>query len=373
MRLKAIKTLLSILTVLCGSTLLAQDQDTSKFRLITKVSYHNGVLLPHRIAMQHIPKETTNGFELNFEKSSNNSKDWEKLYNNPTFGVSLLYTSTGNHDVLGNAFGANAYLLLPIFSTSGFRLQTSWGWGVGYLGKKFDRVENFKNNAIGSHINLFASIKLKAEIYVSPVDAILVGGAFNHWSNSGIRKPNLGINIPTWSIGYMHKFYEPTLRPRKLTKLERKAYQPELKNEFTIMPIIGFTALNIHDQKIYNTYAFQLNYSRLWSAKYKVNLSWDQFYNTAFRKKMNLDVETKDKTAFQSGIMASYEQTIGGFGIIIGWGAYIFDQTQRNDPFYHRFGTRFTLGENIIINTTLHTHWAVSDHLEIGVGYKFRR
>ena len=71
--------------------------------------------------------------------------------------------------------------------------------------------------------------------------------------------------------------------------------------------------------------------------------------------------------------MASYEQTIGGVGIIAGWGTYIFDQTQRNELFYHRFGTRFTIAENIVINTTLHTHWAVSDHLEIGLGYKFRR
>lgn len=351
----------------------AQEQDTSKFRLITKISYHNGLLLPHRIAMQHIPKETTNGFELNLEKSSNGTKAWEKLYNNPTFGVSLLYTSTGNYEALGNAFGANAYLLLPIFSTAKFKLQTSWGWGFGYIGKKFDRISNYKNNAIGSHFNLFGSIKIKSEIYVSPVDAILIGAAFNHWSNSGIRKPNLGINIPTWSIGYLHKFYEPSPKSQKLTKLERKAYNPALKNEFTVMPILGFTSIGIHDQNIYQAYVFQLNYSRLWSAKYKINWSWDLFYNTAFKEMMQRNIETKDNTALQSGIMASYEQTIGRVGIIFGWGTYIFDQTKRGDPFYHRFGTRFGITENIIINTTLHTHWAVSDHLEIGVGYKFRR
>lgn len=367
------KILALLSLVILYTTTYAQEADTTKPRVIAKASYHNGVLLPHRIAMQHMPKETTHGFELNFEKSSSNTKAWEKLYNNPTFGVSFLYTSTGNYDLLGNAFGANAYLLLPIFSTAGFRLQTSWGWGIGYIGKKFDRIDNYKNNAIGSHFNLFGSIKLKSEIYVSPVDAILIGAAFNHWSNSGIRKPNLGINIPTVSIGYLHKFYEPTLRSRKLTKLERKAYKPELKNEFTIMPIIGFTSISIHNQKTHQAYAFQMNYSRLWSAKYKINWSWDLFYNTAFKEKMDQNIKTKDNTALQSGIMASYEQTIGGVGIIAGWGTYIFDQTQRNELFYHRFGTRFTIAENIVINTTLHTHWAVSDHLEIGLGYKFRR
>ncbi len=350
-----------------------QEQDSAKFRLITKASYHNGVLLPHRIAMQHMPKETTNGFEVNFEKSSSDTKDWERLYNSPTFGVSLLYTSTGNYDLLGNAFGANAYLLLPIFSTARFRLQTSWGWGLGWVGKKFDRLNNYKNNAIGSKLNLFASIKIKSEIYLNPTNAILLGAAFNHWSNSGIKRPNLGINIPTWSIGFLHKFYEPTTRPERLTKLEQKAYVPEQQNEFTVMPIVGFTSISIHDQNIYEAYALQFNYSRLWSAKYKINWSWDMFYNTAFKELMERNPLTQNQTAFQSGIMVSYEQTIGGFGIIAGWGTYLFDQTQRGDPFYHRFGTRFKLGKNIIINTTLHTHWAVSDHLEIGVGYQFRR
>lgn len=368
------KPFLSFLFLLSFLPIFAQSPiDSTAFRLITKASYHNGVLLPHRIAMQHIPKETTHGFELNFEKVANNTKDWEKLYNNPTFGVSFLYTSAGNYDLLGNAFGANAYLLLPLISTAGFRLQTSWGWGVGWVGKKFHRIDNYKNNAIGSNFNLFASIKLKSEIYLTGKDALLIGGAFNHWSNSGIRKPNLGINIPTWSIGYLRKFYEPTERPNKLSKWQQKQFVPTLKNEFTLMPIIGFTSVNIHDQKIYNAYAFQVNYARLWSPKYKVNLSWDVFYNTAFKTQMSRDPEFANNTALQSGIMASYEQTIGGVGILLGMGAYIFDQTNRLDPIYHRFGTRFMVTDNIIINTTLHTHWAVSDHMEIGIGYKFRK
>lgn len=350
-----------------------ESADSSKQRFITKASYHNGVLLPHRIAMQHIPKTTTHGFELNFEKVASNTANWEKLYNNPTYGVSMLYTSTGNKELMGNAFGINAYLLLPLVSTGNFRMQTSWGWGVGIVGKKFNRLTNYKNNAIGSNFNLFASIKLKAEYYVAPKDALLFGAAFNHWSNSGIRKPNLGINIPTWSIGYLHKFYEPTERPNKLTKLEKKAYKPEIKNEFIAMPIIGFTSVSIHDQNIYQAYAIQLNYARLWSALYKVNWSLDFFYNTSFRKQMEADPNYANNTAFQTGIMASYEQTVGRVGLLLGMGAYVFDQTNRKDPIYHRFGTRVYLADNFLIHTTLHTHWAVSDHMEIGFGYRFKK
>ncbi len=364
---------LCICFLILGLDVFSQASDTTKPRIISKVSYHNGVLLPHRIAMQHLPQETTHGFEFNLEKVAGNSKDWEKLYNNPTYGVSVLYTSTGNYELLGNALGVNAYLLLPLISTAGFRLQTSWGWGVGWIGKKFDRITNYKNNAIGSNINLFASIKVKSEIYVAPRSAILLGAAFNHWSNSGIRRPNLGINIPTWSIGYLQKFYEPAERPRKLSKLERLAYRPELKNEFMVMPIVGFTANSIHDAKIYQAYALQMSYSRLWSSKYKINYTWDVFYNSSFRKEMDSKPNLKGKTALQSGVMAAYEQMIGNVSIIAGWGFYLFDQTERNDPFYHRFGTRIKLGEHFVVNTTLHTHWAVSDHLEIGFGYKFNK
>lgn len=365
--------LLSLFYIVTLVTNGAEADSNSTFKLITKGSYHMGILLPHRIAMQHIPKELTHGVEINIEKASNNSEDWEKLYNNPTFGLSLLYTSASNYELLGNAFGANLYLLLPIINRPKFKLQTSWGWGVGHIGKKFDRLDNYKNNAIGSNFNLFASIKLKSEIYLNQNLALTAGAAFNHWSNSGFRKPNLGINIPTLNAGFQYHFYDRVSAQQKLSKAEKKSYGYDQKNEFLIMPIVGFTSLSIHDHTVYPAYALNLNYSRLWSKMYKVNFSWDFFYNTGYRHRMNQDVATKGNSALQSGLMVAYEQTIGNFGIILGMGAYVFDQTDQKDPIYHRFGTRFTLMDHIVINTTLHTHWAVSDHMEIGIGYKFKK
>lgn len=352
-------------------TSLAHSQsDTNQAKINVKAAYHRGFLIPHRISMQHIPKELTNGVEVCIERSSQNQSDWEKLYNNPTIGLSVLFTSVGNYDILGNALGVQPYMLIPIVKTEHFNLQTSWGWGLGYLSKHFDAESNNQNIAIGSGFNLFASIQLRSEIFFDKRNALMIGAAYNHWSNSGIQFPNLGLNVPTLNVGFEHKFHTEE-RFSKMSKAEKKLLKPTTKNEIVIMPTVGFRAYSVHDNSVSPAYAFTMHFARLWSQKYKVSAGLDLLYNTAMAK--HLKNEGSDSTAIQTGINATYHQTIGSFSIIVGMGAYVFDQTLNDEVLYHRFGTRFMVGDDIVVTTNLFTHWARADHLEIGVGYKIRK
>ncbi len=337
-----------------------------------KASYHLGFMIPHRVRMQHIPQEYTQGIEINIEKVSSGHKDWEKLYNHPTVGLAVLFTGAGNYDLMGNAIGVNPYVSLPLVRTKSFQLYTSWGWGLGYLTKKYDPSGNSRNNAIGSRFNLFASIKLKGEYVIAQRLALSLGAAFNHWSNSALQYPNLGINIPTINVGARYSFFD-SVKYTRLSREEKKKIKPSLKNEYAAIASVGFRAFSSTDNKVYPAYTLSLQYARLWSKKYKLSVGADVFFNTALQQQIENSSDPDSRNALQLGTVITYHQTLGGFTMLLGMGAYLYDQTQFGEVFYHRFGTRFKVGNRFLINTALHTHWARADHLEIGIGYQLRR
>lgn len=330
-------------------------------------------MLAHRNKMKHIPNELTHGIEINIEKRGKNKKDWEKLFNNPTVGISFLATNAGNAQIMGNAFGLNGYILVPLIKKKSFRLATSWGWGLGYISKKFDPVNNHRNNTIGSNLNLFAAVKLTSEIKITNQAFITVGASFHHWSNSGYKLPNLGLNLPSANLGFVYKFHD-TGEFSKLSKSEKKKLGFSQKNEFSIIPSIGFKAVSEHDPKTYPAYTLSLNYSRLWSPMYKISVGYDLFYNTANKWILETsdDPEIQSKTAVQMGFNINYHQTFGKFSIVIGPGIYALNNLE-GSQFYMKFGTRYAINDRIILNTVLHTHWARADHFNLGIGYKFRR
>ena len=330
-------------------------------------------MLAHRNKMKHIPNELTHGVELNVERRGKNIKDWEKLFNNPTAGISFLATNAGNDKIMGNAFGLNGYILVPLIKSKSFRLVTSWGWGLGYITKKFDPVNNHRNNTIGSNLNLFAAIKLTSEIKVANQVFISLGASFHHWSNSGFKQPNLGLNLPSANLGLVYKFHN-TESYTKLTKSEKKDLTLDKKNEFSIIPSIGFRSVSEHDPNIYPAYTLSLNYSRLWSPMYKISIGYDFFYNLANKKLLENSEfpELREKSAFQMGLNINYNQTFGKFSILIGPGIYTYNETG-GDKYYVKFGTRYAINDRIILNTILHTHWARADHFKLGIGYKIRK
>jgi hypothetical protein len=322
--------------------------------------------------MEHLPEQLAQGFEVSVERHGKNEKPWEKLYNNPTVGLSFLATGSGNQNVLGTAFGLHAFVLVPIVQKKHFNLKTSWGWGLGYLTKKFDPVTNYENIAIGSHLNLFASIKLLGEFMITPQWAISGGLSYNHWSNSAFKYPNLGLNIPQLNLGMRYSL-NPVQKFDKLSKTEKSAFNPEKKHEIVGIMSIGFKSYNIIDPKTYHAYTAELNYAYLWSAKWKISGGLDLFYNLANKRELELSDSHSQNTALQIGTNICYHQTLGNFSILAGLGVYVFDETLQSETTYIRFGTRYAINNKLILSTILHTHQARADHFKLGIGYKFTR
>lgn len=65
--------------------------------------------------------------------------------------------------------------------------------GAGYISKVFDRIENNKNTAIGSHINVFINFTYGFRWKLHRNFSIDGGLSFMHFSNASFMAPKFGI------------------------------------------------------------------------------------------------------------------------------------------------------------------------------------
>ena len=163
-----------------------------------KIGY--GFIISHRTGMGHLQAHVPM-LEIDFNIPTKCQKTWHKLYRYPTLGLAYIYADLGNPEVMGTAHTILPYLRLPIIKTSHFEWNYRMAFGVGYLSKHFDRVENIQNIAIGSAFNIAANILFDFHFKISDKLKLSTGIGFSHFSNANFKTPNLGINIPSVSIG----------------------------------------------------------------------------------------------------------------------------------------------------------------------------
>ena len=127
-------------------------------------------------------------------------KSWNELHNYPMFGLTFFYYNFGDKEILGDAFSVCPNIAIYIFKRSKFTVNGQIGVGPAYLSKPYDRMENPRNNAIGSHLNLNFYFRFNANWKIHPQWILSSGFSFTHYSNAAAAVPNYGINVPALTI-----------------------------------------------------------------------------------------------------------------------------------------------------------------------------
>ncbi|MFA7137619.1 MAG: acyloxyacyl hydrolase [Bacteroidales bacterium] len=200
----------------------AQERIPDNYYLEIRGGY--GFIIPHHIELyalqtHFLSSEFSVGY-LSFGKSR-----WEYLYHFPRVGLSLWYSGFNNSDYIGKAFALHPYISFPLTGTTDSRLCFRLGVGVGYLTKPYHPVENYKNIAIGSHLN--AAINLKLEYQRKISDRVFFNAAadFQHFSNGSMRTPNFGLNSPGISAGFLYHPQRPNPFLKRKLLPELYAYE----------------------------------------------------------------------------------------------------------------------------------------------------
>lgn len=325
-----------------------------------------GFVIPHRPEMRHLVRGHSHTLGLTYLKKTDGSKSWHSLYGNPNTGFHFQMAEMGNPKELGQAYSLLYLTDLPL-SIKKRKTFLSLGFGASYFTKKFELEENFKNVAIGSHVNMAVMFALYREFLIQQKVLIHTGLKFNHYSNGAFQSPNLGINIPSAFIRVGINTSKQFETPKSIEPLA-----PFQKSwNWAITWSTGVKENVISDEKKYFTQDYVLTFQNQASAKVSYQFNADVFYNSAIIKaRENLDLPTHGiSDNWQAGVSAGASLHLGQLAYYLQMGVYAYSQLPNKNTFYHRLGAKWYFTEKWDAQIILKSHFAKADYFSIGLTY----
>lgn len=342
------------------------------------VQGHFGFIISHRYTMGHLIQAHTPGFEADVSWKPQRGRFWERQYNHPTVGLAFWQIYLGNPDELGNASNLYPFINFPLGGRDRkFKLYMRYGWGLGWLSNHFDPLENHKNIAIGSHLNVSAVLRLNTQWRLNDNLILESGLGMNHFSNGAFKVPNLGLNITTVNLG-LHwqtkrvipdRWYNAT-KPRPVPPKQGPLKRPG-KWKLTLFGVVGANEIDPPGTKKQMVYNFLSTFERNVSPKSRFGFGFDAMYSEANKTRLAVDsTYISHFDNIQWGAKGVYEMVINRLTLPIEIGYYLHTAYKDNGSIYSRFGARFQYNSHIIVSFTLKTHFARAEYWELGVGYK---
>lgn len=337
-------------------------------KLLIEAKCGYGYIIWHHKSMRYLSKSHFPLFEGNIAIQTNGKNQWEQYSRYPIKGIKLLYIDLGNPDVLGKAFSIMPYLSFPLAKGKRLSFNFRFAMGMAYITKCFDRTANYTNTAIGSHLN--AAVDLNFELRAKLCNSLsLTGGVgFTHFSNGAIKSPNLGLNIPAIYLGLA---YKPSKKPIEYIKHDKPPYNKRI--QYRVLFSYGISNMYIEDPKFYPSYALSGYFLKPVNIKQKIGLVFDLFYETEnfeYLRRENVNLKS-DIGILRPGLSLTYVFDFDKLSLILQMGGYLYTKYKGNGYIYDRLGLQYLVGKHYILNLALKTHFAVADHVEFGVGYKF--
>ena len=335
-----------------------------------------GFLIAHRANMAHLPGKNTKAYELEFTKQDTTHNGWNDVYKNPLKGLSIQYQDMGNREVIGVGFSIFAHTTFPLIQRPKFGfLDFRMGTGMGFLTKRYHPEINPKNNAIGSYMNGFVNLGFHWHKYFEHWH-IGMSLDFNHYSNSSMVVPNLGLNVPSLgvSIGYdINSRYLYSWDKQKAIEcsVQNEDYNIRMAQHLRIF-VIGSAkqavpiALEPRSRPVVGISAL---YSIKTGRRWKVDFGLDAIYNrsNAFRHD-TLSHSFGRTVQFGAYVGSSIHYNKAEFAL--GLGVYFYSPVHPYGYIYNRLGFRYHFTEKLSGIIGIKAHLAIADYLEIGIGYK---
>ena len=342
--------------------------------LILETRLHYGFTISHHLEMQllnsHFP-----AFEISILKKTYGKTRWEYMYNYPIIGISLWYSNLGNSPYLGSGTAIYPFIDFPLISKKKTILYFRLGVGLGYISKKFDRLENYKNIAIGSHLNVAVSLMFEAK-YRLDEQLLLSGGiGLTHFSNGSIKTPNFGINIPSVNIGIAYRLNKenPYTKNKLLPELYPFEFDGKRSIDIYVSAGAGIKDMQSDFGSRYYVYTAFANVFKRISFKSKLGLGFDLSYDGSdiILLERN-DIEIPHfYSIIKPGINVAYELEMSKVSLVFNLGMYLCGMEKSDGSVYEKLAFRYMISDRLFTNITFKAHSGRADFIALGIGYKF--
>lgn len=330
------------------------------------MSYHYGFLIAHRPMVVPLQNDKMHAYEGNIILRTDGSKEWHRAYGLPEIGLSVAYWDIGNSAQLGFGLSAIPFIDFPISKGKHHSFDLKFGWGIGYLEKKFDSDDNYKNVAIGSHVNCALTLQPRIKFQLSEHLQLAAGIAMSHYSNGSISTPNLGINLASATGGIIYS-------TGKLQKLHYEKRSPIVKRtRLTVFASGSVKQIYPAEGKTYFASTLSGNVTRQKTRKSGIGAGADIFYDNSIYKKLEEQniYSNNIVDAMKIGLHGSYELVISDLSLMLCMGGYLYSKIDDDETFYHRIAIRYQFTQKMFACINLKSHWGKADYIEWGIGYR---
>jgi hypothetical protein len=329
-------------------------------------------MINHHLEMKifnaHFPS-----FEINLGKETYGRESWQANYGYPFIGISYWYSQLGNSEFLGSANALFPYVNYPIVRNRKHELNFRVGLGLAYLTKRFERLENYKYIAIGSHLNAAINLMTEYRWRFNPRMNAAIGVSLMHFSNGSTKTPNYGINTPSINVAFAYRLSkENTYLSRKLIPSLYTFEFPGTKSiDFLFGATAAFKDMGSEYGRTFMIYNFYGSAMKQFSLKSAAGIVFDFTYNESdyfFAQLDKVAFENK-KDLVRIGVGPAYQLIMSNLSYNFGLGFYL-KGIMAPSTVYFKLGIQYQITKGLFANLTLRTNYGQADFLGVGLGYK---
>jgi hypothetical protein len=355
--------------IVCSGLLLLSQNDNASHSYLD-VNYFSGTIALHNNDILHLITGHPEGMILSWNKKTFGEEAWQQRYNYPDYGASFIYQDLKN-DVLGENYGLYAHYNFYFFKR---HLMFRIGQGIAYNTNPYDKVENHKNIAFGSHLlsSTYVMLNYKKERLFHRFG--LQGGlSLVHYSNANVKAPNTSVNSMALNLGVTYSLdeeeaeYIDNLTDERFT--ERIKYNIAFRSGINQSDIIGsgqfpFYILSAYaDKRLSHVSAIQFGADIFFSNFLKELI---YYQSVSFPE---LDV-SGDEDYKRVGLFVGHELFINKMSIESQFGYYVHYPFDFEGRTYLRIGLKRYFGKKFFGAITLKSHGAKAEAVEFGIGVR---
>ena len=338
----------------------SQKEETPKKFTIDANPFYGSIIL-HNTDISHLINAHPAGVILGFNKKNFGSKEWHQEYNYPDTGISFIYQDMKD-EILGTNFSLYAHYNFYFFKRN---MQFRIGQGLAYNTNPYDKNQNFRGNAYGSHImssTLFMLNYHKEQLFKNL--GIKVGISIIHYSNANVKAPNTSTNTFAFNAGLVYN----------LNGNEEIVYIKNPDKEKITQPIkanlvfrTGINESDVVNSGQFPFYIFSAYADKRLSRKSGIQLGADVFFSNFLKEliryqsisfpELDVDPDTDYKRV---GIFLGFELYISKLSAIAQLGYYVYYPFDFEGKVYNRIGLKYYFGKKIIWCSYFKIPWCCS-------------
>lgn len=366
------KLLLFILVVLPLQLLGQHSDKLAGYGIEVNPVY--GKIIKHNYIFPPMPKQSY-AVDVVILKQTDGNKEWQARRNNPLVGLGITYTNYGIDSVYGKCIGLYPVVELPIINGVQLEWTCRFGYGIGYVTKRYERYPSFntENNLVGSRLNNYTQFTTQLRYKANQHVHVHAGFNFSHISNGSFRLPNLGVNMYGAHIGM--RYFPVTDQPQPKTVATE-----QLRNRWMVQARVGLGMIEYNnvDGPMYPVYTATLFASKRYASKNKILAGIDYSYFTAmytFLRNNEIAVGKEKAVSWEGVIFAGHEFVMGRIGIIAQFGVPFHHTEINKDKTIQKLGYSYYLLQKeqgvlkeLSLNGFIKANNLEASHFEFGIG-----